>query len=236
MKKSVLACSLLTLLAFANTHLLGDESSRHRKIKFSGKPQHGDATAIAPPKTVAPTKFDTVVIDAGHGGPDPGGIQENIIAEKDVTLDVALRLSYALQDAGLKTVCTRSDDVFVTLEDRVAMANAQPNAIFVSIHFNAAPRREARGVETYYSKAVTGGEALAARIEAKLAPTTTGDDRGVKSADYYVLRKNKDLSVLVECGFLTNPDDAHLAIDNDYRQKIADLICAAIVEYRKSLP
>ena len=77
---------------------------------------------------------------------------------------------------------------------------------------------------------------MAARIEQKLHSTTTGDDRGVKPADYYVLRKNKDLSVLVECGFLTNPDDAALAIDDDNRQKIADLICAAIVEYRNSLP
>jgi len=92
----------------------------------------------------------TVVIDAGHGGHDRGGIPGQRIAEKDMTLDVALRLRNILSANGYNVVMTRSTDVFVPLGGRVAIANSYRNAIFVCIHFNATGRRGASGIETYF--------------------------------------------------------------------------------------
>ncbi len=176
--------------------------------------------------------FSTVVIDAGHGGHDRGGIATNIIPEKGVALDTSRRVQGYLKAAGLRVVMTRSSDVFVTLDQRVAISNAQKNAIFVSIHYNAATRRGANGIETF---ANTSGLRLARLIQRNAMKTTFGENRGVKQRGFYVLRKNRKPSVLVECGFLTNPSDAKLAERASYRDKLARQIANAIIEYRKSL-
>src|SRR5512140_20024 len=98
--------------------------------------------------------FSTVVVDAGHGGKDSGAYRRSGPPEKIVTLDVAQRLNRKLRESQLKTVMTRSSDVFIPLDERVAIENAQKNAIFVSIHFNDSRRRGIRGFETYYHSAV----------------------------------------------------------------------------------
>jgi N-acetylmuramoyl-L-alanine amidase len=177
--------------------------------------------------------FSTVVIDAGHGGFDPGGIRQNIIPEKDVALDVAKRIERSLSRSGLRTVMTRRDDRFIPLDTRVAIANAYRDAIFLCIHFNSALRPRARGVETYYAAPTEA--ALAARIQRNLAATTSGDNRGVKRAGFRVLRNTQMRAVLAECGFLTNPQDVALATNPRYRQTIAEQISRAIVEERNSL-
>jgi N-acetylmuramoyl-L-alanine amidase len=174
--------------------------------------------------------FSTVVIDAGHGGHDAGGIPSNIIPEKNVALDVALRVQACLKRAGLRTVMTRSSDVFVPLPQRVAIANAQRNAIFVSIHFNSGLRRGACGIEAFYNS--SKGAVLARCIQRCAMTTTKGENRGVKPATFYVLRKNKLVSALVECGFLTNPQDTALARSKDYRQALATQIARGILQYR----
>src|SRR5204863_2997209 len=90
----------------------------------------------------------TIVLDAGHGGYDRGGVPGQRISEKDKTLDVAVRLRRVLQASGYKVVMTRDQDVFVTLGTRVAIANSYRNAVFVSIHFNCSTRSGANGIET----------------------------------------------------------------------------------------
>ena len=188
------------------------------------------AFVLTAPLQAAP--FNTVVIDAGHGGHDRGGIPSNIIPEKGVALDTAKRVKAYLQDAGLRVVMTRSTDDFIPLSQRVAISNEQKNAIFVSIHYNSAPRRGACGIETFGNSA---GLPLARRIQRNLMKTTTGDDRGVKQRVFFVLRKNRKPAVLVECGFLTNPADAARANSAAYRSQLAAQIARAIVEYRRSL-
>src|SRR5215472_17220767 len=94
--------------------------------------------------------FSTVVVDAGHGGKDSGAFRRYGSPEKMVTLDVAERLNRKLRESQLKTVMTRSSDVFIPLDERVNIENSQKNAIFVSIHFNDSRRRGIRGFETYY--------------------------------------------------------------------------------------
>jgi len=178
--------------------------------------------------------FTTVVVDAGHGGHDPGGIPQNIIPEKGVALDVATRLKAHLEAAGIRVVMTRATDVFVTLGERVRMANAEKNAIFVSVHFNSALRVGARGVEGFYGS--PSGAPLAELIHQKLLPITVNPDfRPVKRATFWVLRETKCPAVLVECGFLTNPEDAALALQEAFRESLAKEIAAAVVEHRLSL-
>ena len=168
----------------------------------------------------------TVVIDAGHGGHDRGGIPGQRIAEKDMTLDVALRLRNVLSANGYHVVMTRSSDVFVPLGGRVAIANSYRNAIFVCIHFNATGRSGASGIETYfYSRESLP---LASAIHYYVTGGAPSANRGVRRRGYYVLRKTSIPAVLVECGFLTNPTEAAYAQSVSYRQKLAEEIAAGI--------
>jgi N-acetylmuramoyl-L-alanine amidase len=168
----------------------------------------------------------TVVIDAGHGGYDRGGIPGQKIAEKDMTLDVALRLRKVLSASGYRVVMTRSTDVFIPLAGRVAIANSYRNAVFVCIHFNATGRRGASGIETYfYSR---DSLPLASAIHYHVAGGAPSDNRGVRRRGYYVLRKTAIPAVLVECGFLTNPTEAAYAQSASYRQKLAEEIAAGV--------
>ena len=178
----------------------------------------------------AENSFSTVVIDPGHGGFDRGGIPGQKVPEKMVALDTALRLQKLLESAGLRTVMTRSTDVFVPLSMRSAIANAQSDAIFVSIHYNASPRSSAQGIETYSEN--NRGAVLAARIQRQLINRVSTENRGIRSAEYYVLRKCRLPAVLVECGFLTNPTEAQLALTTAYRQEVAEQIAAGIIEQR----
>ncbi len=168
----------------------------------------------------------TVVIDAGHGGHDRGGIPGQRVAEKDMTLDVALRLRNILSANGYNVVMTRSTDVFVPLGGRVAIANSYRNAVFVCIHFNATPRSGASGIETYfYSRESLP---LASAIHYYVAGGAPSENRGVRRRGYYVLRKTNVPAVLVECGFLTNPTEAAYAQTTSYRQRLAEEIAAGV--------
>jgi N-acetylmuramoyl-L-alanine amidase len=174
--------------------------------------------------------FNTVVVDAGHGGKDNGAYRRFGGAEKIATLDVAKRLSRKLRESDLKIVMTRSTDVFIPLEQRVAIENAQKNSIFVSIHFNDSRRRGIRGFETYYHSA--NSYDLAQRIQSKLMSIPRSANRGVHTANFRVLRLAQFPAVLVECGFLSNRYEGGEARDSDYREALADRIAEAIVEQR----
>src|SRR5205085_3577025 len=176
------------------------------------------------------SSFNTVVVDAGHGGKDNGAYRKFGGAEKIATLDVAKRLSRRLRESDLKIVMTRSTDVFIPLEQRVAIENAQKNSIFVSIHFNDSRRRGIHGFETYYHSANSFD--LAHRIQSKLMTIPHSANRGVHSANFRVLRLAKYPAVLVECGFLSNRLEGGEARDSEYREALADRIAEAIVEQR----
>ena len=168
----------------------------------------------------------TVVIDAGHGGYDRGGIPGQSVSEKEMTLDVAQRLKKTLAANGYRVVMTRDSDVFVPLGTRVAIANSSPNAIFVSIHFNSAKRSGAGGIETYFYNRES--LPLASAIHYFVAGGAPSSNRNVRRRGYYVLRKTTVPAVLVECGFLTNPSEAALAQTASYRQKLAEEIAAGV--------
>jgi len=174
--------------------------------------------------------FTTVVVDAGHGGKDSGAFRRYGPPEKMVTLDVAQRLERKLRESQIKTVMTRDSDVFIPLNDRVAMENAQKNAVFVSIHFNDSRKRKTRGFETYYHSGASFD--LANRIQQKLMSIPNSANGGVHTANFRVLRLASCPAVLVECGYLSNRAEGNQARDWEYRELLADRIAEAIVEQR----
>src|SRR6266567_8090308 len=135
-----------------------------------------------------------VVIDAGHGGFDRGGIPGQRVPEKNMTLDVAQRLKTVLTAYGYRVVMTRDSDVFVPLGTRVAIANSYPDAIFVCVHFNATPRRSANGIETYFYS--QDSLALASAIHYYVNGVAPTPNRGVRRRGFYVLRNTRIPAVL----------------------------------------
>ena len=165
--------------------------------------------------------------DPGHGGFDRGGIPGQRVAEKTMALDVAQRLEKKLRQAGYRVVMTRDSDVFVPLPERVRIANSYRDAVFVCIHFNSATRAGANGIETYYYS--NGSASLAADIHRHVVAGTSSDNRGIRRRGYYVLRRTATPAVLVECGFLTNPTEASLALDSSYRERLASRIADGVM-------
>jgi N-acetylmuramoyl-L-alanine amidase len=174
--------------------------------------------------------FTTVVVDAGHGGKDNGASRRYGGAEKNATLDVATRLAAKLRESQFRVVMTRSSDVFVDLDERAAISNRQNNAIFVSVHFNDSGRRGIRGFETYYHS--PAARQLAYRIQQQIMTLPGAVDRGVKTANFRVLRKAAYPAVLVECGFLSNRSEGAAARSASRRDGLADKIAEAIVDQR----
>lgn len=178
---------------------------------------------------VSPARALTVVVDAGHGGIDRGGAPGQRVPEKPYTLDVALRLAATLRENGFHVVLTREGDYFIGLRQRCDIANAQSNAIFVSVHFNGAPRTAADGVETYYYSSQSAS--LAAAVHRRMLAATGLEDRHVRRRGFFVIRRTIIPSILVEPGFLSNPQDAEkVANSATYRQRIADAIARGIMD------
>ena len=201
-------------------------------------------------------KIGTVVLDPGHGGHDLGAASPYGY-EKNFALDVVSRARLLLMQAGFKVVLTRSTDTFVSLGDRVRIANAQKNALFISVHFNAGGA--GTGLETYTlsprgvpSMAADGPSitdltpcpghqndaeniALATATHAAMVVRSRMWDRGIKRARFVVIRDITIPGVLVEGGFQTNVTDARLIAMPAYRQQMAASILQAVRNYQRSV-
>jgi N-acetylmuramoyl-L-alanine amidase len=178
--------------------------------------------------------FRTVVLDPGHGGHDPGATQRGVQPEKIWTLDLALRLKSRLEQGGFSVVLTRQSDVFIPLENRVLISNSQPNVVFVSLHFNSTPKRDIQGVETYYD--TSRSAKLANKVQQSILQLPGVFDRRVKTAPYYVIRRNTNPAILIEGGFLSNPIESRRIASPSYRDALADQIYQGIVAYRGKPP
>ncbi len=183
---------------------------------------------LSPNASNQPQAFNTVVIDAGHGGHDRGKVPKTAAPEKELTLDVARRLQKALEGSSLRTVLTRTDDTFVSLPDRVKTGNAEKNAVFVSIHFNSGQRLAARGFETFYTSAKSAD--LANSLHQALLASADTENRGIKQRRFYVLRYSKIPAVLLECGFLSNEEENRTLLQNPaFRQRVAENLATALI-------
>ncbi len=175
----------------------------------------------------------SVVIDPGHGGPDPGAIGIGGIRETDVVLDVSKRVKKLLSEKGVKVILTRKNEVDLDLNPRVSLANNTDADIFVSIHANASrgKRRDINGLETFYFRGWRG-KLLAKRIQKQILRVSPGSpDRGVKQGRFYVIKNTKMPAVLVEVGFLTGRLDARRLEKTAHRKRIAYAIARGIIEY-----
>ena len=184
---------------------------------------------IASPRV--PNGKIVVVIDPGHGGPDPGAVGISGLQEKEIVMDISRQLAAALEQQGIQTVLTRTtNDVDVDLEPRVSLAERINATLFVSIHANSISlsRSDISGLETYYYQS---GGGLAKSIHNSVLQGTGIQDRGVRTARFYVLRKTSMPSVLVEVGFVTGRDDAAKLSTPAYRQQMADSIARGILQY-----
>jgi N-acetylmuramoyl-L-alanine amidase len=176
--------------------------------------------------------FGTVVIDPGHGGHDFGGRAVRGWNEKDLALDTALRLKRNLEQRGFRVVITRSTDVFIPLDQRVAISNRTYDSIFVSIHYNWDRGRSGHGVETYYCS--PRSMRLAANVQSALSRAYSTSNRGVKRGCWIrVLRKNVRPAILVEGGFDSNPAENAVLQSPSGRQRIADAVARGIVAERR---
>jgi N-acetylmuramoyl-L-alanine amidase len=180
-----------------------------------------------------PGHFSTVIVDAGHGGKDNGGLGGRrgggVLREKDLTLSTAKKVRAELQRAGVNTVMIRDDDRFVELDDRVAFANRQgTNAILVSIHYDATGDRGANGAKTYFWRADSHG--LATRIQESLVAETGETNLGVLRRRLRLTRNPEIRSVLCECAYLTNPTEAQKVTSGAYQSRIATGIAKGILE------
>ncbi|MBU1942403.1 MAG: N-acetylmuramoyl-L-alanine amidase [Actinobacteria bacterium] len=170
-----------------------------------------------------------VCLDPGHGGPDSGAVANGVL-EKDVNLDIGLRAHEELNKLNYDVMMTRTTDVQPTLQERCDMANAARASIFVSIHNNAYTEAS-QGTETYCYYNSGEGRRLATYIQEQVLLKCERPDRGVKEANFFVLRNTDMPASLVEGAFLTNPAEAALLSDPFFRQNIAEGIALGIHGY-----
>ncbi len=174
--------------------------------------------------------FTTVVLDPGHGAHDSGARSRRGLLEKDLALDIALRLAPKLRAAGFRTVLTRKSDVFIPLERRSAISGQFENAVFVSIHLNDCRRRAVNGVESYYFS--DESKRMAHVMVHALAAGTRSPDRGARVARFRVLRTNENPAVLMECGYLSSPSESALLGSAAYRERVAESLARGIIAQR----
>ena len=189
-----------------------------------------------------------VYLDAGHGGYDPGASYFGI-SEKSLTLAIQSRVKAKLEAEGYQVVTTRTSDTYVDLTDRSHAANASESDIFVSIHINASGSSAAQGIETYYYQPyaeypsrinatyhanptrLSMSDTLANAIQSSLINATGAQNQGVKRQTFAVLRETTAPAVLLELGFLSNPQEAARLNTSAYQETLANAIVAGIKRY-----
>jgi N-acetylmuramoyl-L-alanine amidase len=175
-----------------------------------------------------------VALDAGHGGRDPGAIGPTGLRESDAVLDITLRARELLQRDGIRVWMVRETDATVDLADRTRLAREAGATILVSIHANAHTRTAVNGSETYYS--TPQSLALAQMIQDELGVVLGIPSRGVKTANFLVLRDSGIPSVLVETTFISHPDEETRLRDSTFRQRIAQAIYKGITRFLAIYP
>lgn len=190
------------------------------------------------------TENPIVVIDAGHGGKDPGKVGCNGALEKDINLQIALRLKKLLEQNDVFVVMTREEDKDLASEQAVNRKNEDLKArvtlmqevspvLMVSIHQNSFPEENVDGAQVFYYSGSEAGKRLGGMVQERLKQELSDDNHRVAKAnkEYYLLKKSECPAVIVECGFLSNQAEAALLITEEYQEKVAFAIHLGILEY-----
>ena len=170
----------------------------------------------------------TIVIDAGHGGSDVGATREGIY-EKDITLDISKRLAKILDKKGYNVLMIRDKDQTVSLQDRVKYTEDNHGDLFVSIHVNSSLTTEGVGIETHYFTPQSYD--FAQIVHKEFANTIKAKDRGLFKSRFYVIKNTTCPSILVETGFISNPEERKELMTSERRQKTAEAIAKGIQKY-----
>lgn len=184
----------------------------------------------------------TVVIDAGHGGSDPGKIGVNQCLEKDINLQIALKVKEKLDNEQVKVIMTREDENGLStdgasnhkIEDmkkRVEIINASEASIAVSIHQNSYTSEDVKGAQVFYFTHSEQGKQMAEIMQENFRLANPENTRQAKeNQTYYMLKKTKIPTIIVECGFLSNWEEAEKLTDDSYQEKTAQIICDGIMK------
>lgn len=187
---------------------------------------------------------ECIVVDVGHGGFDSGKVGVNGELEKDINLEIALKLRKTLEAQGIQVIMTREEDKGLydenasnkkaqDLQKRCELINEKKPLLTVSIHQNSYSSPEIKGAQVFYYKNSAESQKLAETIQKTLIEQIDPQNhREAKSNDsYYMLKRTSSVIVIVECGFLSNPEEAEKLSDEEYQQKMADAVCMGIFEY-----
>lgn len=176
-----------------------------------------------------------IVIDAGHGGKDPGAISKlDGTKEKDIALSVAIKLKKSLESFGYRVYLTRDYDAYIGLYDRSNMANNLKADVFLSIHLNSAPMASASGVEMLYVADSRDSKLLASKLQENLVSNTGAKNRGIiERPNLVVIRETQMPAVLAEIGFLSNPEEVSKLNDSNYIQAIVQGLAEGVLKYFK---
>jgi len=186
-----------------------------------------------PPVVVRPrprTSAALVVVDAGHGGKDPGTMVGGTY-EKNIDLQVARKVASLLSQQGINVVMTRDNDEFIELEERADIANSRDADLFVSIHSDSAPDRSISGYTLYVAGDASRDAYQAAQAVSAAMSRTGSHTRGIREADYKVLVQTRCPAVLIELGYLSNFTDSRHLQDNAFQARLAQAIASGIVDY-----
>lgn len=186
---------------------------------------------IVRPSPVKPKGL--IVIDAGHGGHDPGAISAGGLQEKSINLEVALKVASLLEQRGVNVVMTRQDDRFIELEERAEIANRRNANLFVSIHSDSNPDRGRQGFTVYVARAASSNAYKVAGDIDQAMSAAGSDSHGIREADYKVLVNTSCPAVLVEIGYLSNSQDASRLRDPTYQNRLAQAIVNGILTYAR---
>lgn len=178
-----------------------------------------------------------IVIDPGHGGNDPGKVGVNGALEKDINLQIGNKVKQKLEEQGFSVVMTREDDEITEgkladMKRRVALIE-EINPIFVvSIHQNSYTDASVRGAQVFYYTESEEGKEAAEIMQQELWEMNPNDTRNVKAnSDFYLLKKTSVPTIIVECGFLSNPEEAESLLLNEYQEEMSMAICTGIIKY-----
>lgn len=184
-----------------------------------------------------------IIVDAGHGGGDPGKIGVNDALEKDINLKIAKLVEKLLTDKGYEVVMTRETDEMLAdknsnnkkiqdMKARVELINKTAPALVVSIHQNSYHEESIHGAQVFYYSHSDEGEKVATIMQDALLAVDAENTRQAKANDsYYLLKRTEVPTIIVECGFLSNQDEAAKLVDEEYQKKLADAITQGIEEY-----
>ncbi len=185
-----------------------------------------------------------IVIDPGHGGKDLGThSKQPRYREKELTLTTAKLVANVLQKLGYRVLFTRTTDLFVGLDERAIFANKESADLFVSIHFNSAPNKQAHGIEVYFydipsddPERPKSSKKLAQATMDGIVHLTQAASRGVRHGNFAVIRETKMPAILVECGFLTNEEEMAKLLSKEYLKQLARGIAQGVHTYCKNDP